>query len=127
MLKICNIESLLPHEEINLERLVEIEAEIIKAQQVFPILVDQKFNIILDGHHRWEVLKKLGFPKIPAYFINYTDNNLIEVYSWQKNCIVTKKQVIDKALSKNRFTAKTTKHIMLMNLKLKSIKISECL
>jgi L-serine kinase (ADP) len=127
MLKIYHIDKLLPHEKVCSLRLKEIKSEIIQKQAIFPILVEQKFNIILDGHHRFEVCKILGFSKIPVYLVDYSNDELIKVSHWQKNQKVTKKQIIDIALKKQLLPPKTSKHKILINLKLKSINISKCL
>jgi L-serine kinase (ADP) len=85
MLKLCYVNHLLPHEKVTKKRVSEIETEITQKQEIFPILVDQKYHIILDGHHRWEVFKKLGFLKIPVYFVDYQNDNLIQIDTWQKS------------------------------------------
>ena len=70
------------------------------------ILCCSKSMVIIDGHHRYFTLKKLGFKKIPVTKINYFSKsiitNKIEEYS--------KKEIIDNATSGNLMEPKSTSH-----------------
>ncbi len=46
-----------------------------------PILITQD-HIILDGHHRFSALNRLGVKKIPAIILDYDDDNLVKVDTW---------------------------------------------
>lgn len=48
----------------------------------WPILIDEKTNLILDGHHRTEGLIALNFTNIPAILIDYQDDDLIKIGTW---------------------------------------------
>jgi hypothetical protein len=48
----------------------------------WPILVDEKTNLILDGHHRTEGLIALNYTNIPAILIDYRDDDLIKIGTW---------------------------------------------
>ena len=106
--------------KINLE-VVKIKYKLIKINQlkhqitenkyIVPIVVDSKNYIILDGHHRYNVLKSLGYEQIPAYLVDY-DSDFVKVESWRLNLKVTKKDVLDRGISGNLFPAKTSRHII---------------
>ncbi len=70
------------HEEIinsNLNALIGI----IKRRNIFqdPIIVDEKSGVVLDGMHRTEALRRLGYDYIVAYLVDYY-NPLIKIRKW---------------------------------------------
>ncbi len=72
MLKVIDINLLKTHEEVDKDHVREIKQALVKdGVQIEPILVENKHNIILDGHHRVEALKDLGYSKILAYVVDY--------------------------------------------------------
>ncbi len=83
---LLNVNDLLPHEEIVSERLNSVMQSIMKMQAVdMPIIASPipgtKKYLIVDGHHRWAALKRLGASKIPAIIIDYFDPS-VKVYTW---------------------------------------------
>jgi len=76
-----------------------------------PILVDEKDLVILDGHHRVEALKRMGFTKIPVYLVDYWDE-AIEVTTWAEAEIenITKDMVLEMGRGDGVFPPKTSKH-----------------
>lgn len=67
------------HEEYIVERhnalynyLISIDAPIVPC-----ILVCSKTKTIIDGHHRFSVMKKLGWRNIPCLLINYESEDII--------------------------------------------------
>lgn len=83
---LLDVDILLPHEEIVTERLNDLTRKIeeLKALDmpivVAPIPGSTKY-LIVDGHHRWAALKKLGCRKIPSVIIDYFDPR-VRVYTW---------------------------------------------
>lgn len=83
---LIDINDLLPHEEIVTERLNALLELIKKLNAVdmpiiaAPIEGTDKY-LIVDGHHRWAALKKLGASKVPAIIIDYFDP-AVKVYTW---------------------------------------------
>ncbi len=81
-----NINDLLPHEEIIHERLNALLDMILELGAVdMPIIAapvpgTNKY-LIVDGHHRWAALKRLGARKVPAIIINYFSPE-VRVYTW---------------------------------------------
>ncbi|MCK5591201.1 MAG: ParB N-terminal domain-containing protein [Candidatus Pacebacteria bacterium] len=100
------------HEEINKEHLQKLLAEI--KQDGFindPIIVDKNTMILLDGHHRLNVVKILGLTLVPVYLIDY-QNKEIRVHSWRKGIKVTKEMVVSAGLTGKLLQAKTSKHLI---------------
>jgi hypothetical protein len=78
------VSSLLPHEEIIpefLERLAHAieEDEVIKN----PVIADANSLVVLDGNHRVEAFKKLGYGLIPVCLVDYRSPR-IEVMCWYR-------------------------------------------
>ena len=43
-----------------------------------PIVIESEHHLILDGHHRFDVAKRMGLTRIPVVIVNYKD---IEIWS----------------------------------------------
>jgi len=109
-IKNIDINSLKQHEmviECHLERiLAEIKGDgCIKD----PIIADKNTMVIVDGHHRYNALKRIGAKYCPVCLVDYKSNK-IKVGCWRKGERVTKDQVISAGLSGNLFVPKTSKH-----------------
>jgi len=103
---------LIGHEEIIEEYLEELKSTI-EYDGILrkPIAADGSTNIIIDGHHRLEALKRLGYSKIPVYFIDYRCPR-VRIESWRKSNPPTKDMVIESALAGKKFPPKTTRHMV---------------
>ncbi len=116
-----NLNELKGHECTLEGRIKELQEEILSDGVLKkPIVVDEATLVILDGHHRVEVLKRLGCKKIPAVLVDYRDPNIM-VLPWRKGEKITKGEVIRAALFKMRLPPKTTKHMVLVGKGLKHI------
>jgi len=68
----------------------------------------EKHNLILDGHHRFEIAKRLGLKKIPCVVFDYKD---IKMWSLRDNVLIkNKEEVINNSLKGNIYPNKTVKH-----------------
>ncbi|MFQ5919204.1 MAG: ParB N-terminal domain-containing protein [Thermoplasmata archaeon] len=101
-----------PHEEF-LPELVEETRQAIEADGFVrePLLVEKEHHVILDGHHRYGALLELDIRWIPVYLVDYEDD-AVRVETWPGGDVdrVTKEEVLEAALSGNRFPPKTTRH-----------------
>jgi hypothetical protein len=109
--KLIPLSKLKPHEEFTEGRLRAVMRDL-KSTGVlwFPILVDDKDFIILDGHHRTEAFRRMGYSKILARLVDY-DSPDIEVYTRRKDIPISKEIVRKKALAGEVFPHKTTRHV----------------
>ncbi|MEM3580741.1 MAG: pyridoxal-phosphate dependent enzyme [Candidatus Bathyarchaeia archaeon] len=109
---LIKLEELHEHEETDPKHLKELTQQI-AADKILkhPIIVDEKTNTILDGEHRFNALKSLGCKRIPAIYVDYSSPNIV-VQTWRKNYGLTKRDVIEAALSGKRFPPKTTCHMI---------------
>jgi len=111
-IRIClaDISSLKAHEHTDERRLKALRDEIwfdgiIKK----PIVVDEKTNVIIDGHHRVEALRLIGCTKIPVCYVDYRCPH-IGLEATSKDVEITKERVLEAALNNNPFKPKSTWH-----------------
>ncbi len=76
----------------------------------YPVLADARTLTVLDGHHRLNAAKKLGYRYIPVFFVDYADDRTITVTSFRKDFKVTKVDVVERGLSGSKYPPKTSKH-----------------
>jgi cysteine synthase/O-phosphoserine sulfhydrylase/cystathionine beta-synthase len=109
---LIELERLREHEETDPEHLKELTQQI-TADKILkhPIVVDEKTNTILDGEHRFNALKSLGCKRIPAIYVDYNSPNIV-VQTWRNNYNLTKRDVVEAALSGKSFPPKTTCHMI---------------
>ena len=102
-----------PHEEIQPERVTELQAQFEASGHVdLPLLVDRVTGTILDGHHRFSVGQALGLARMPALLFDYLDEARIAVDTWP-GCgreSITKEEVIEMAARGERTPPKTSRH-----------------
>jgi len=113
-LEILDIDRLRSHEAVESGLLRQTIEEIRKDGCLKrPILVADGDNVILDGHHRFEALRTLGYRRIPAYVIDYS-SDLVEVTTWPQATVkeVTKQEVLRRGRTGELFPPKTTRHIL---------------
>lgn len=81
------------------------------------LLVESRHLVILDGHHRFEALKRLGCARAPAYLVEYEDDG-IGLTTWPEAVVsrVTKEEVVDRGLRGDLFPPKTTRHLVSVDL-----------
>lgn len=72
-----------------------------------PVALDDKHGLVLDGQHRMEVAKSLGFKQVPAVLFRYAD---VPLRSLRDNHSFTWEDVEARALSGDIYPYKTVKH-----------------
>lgn len=75
----------------------------------YPIVIDGATRTILDGHHRFHALLRLGCTSIPAYGVDYSDPG-IRVGSWRNGVAVSKDDVLRAGVGGRLLPAKTSRH-----------------
>ena len=112
------LELLHPHEEVDWNRLRELESEILSDGLIRkPILVESETLVILDGHHRVRVLERLRKRLVPALLISYEDPCL-RVESWRDDWVVTKDLVLRAGLTGRLLPHKTSRHVLCIDIPL---------
>jgi L-serine kinase (ADP) len=103
--------SLRPHEQIeeaDAEHLATHIWELGIVQE--PIWVSREEGVILNGHHRYAALRKLGVPTVPAWIVDYHDPAM-ELSRWGPGPLPTKDEVIARGRTGELYPPKTTRHI----------------
>ena len=70
-LALVELGSLVPHEEVEPDRVRRLIAGIRRSGVIKPIIVEASSGVIVDGHHRVEAARRLGLRLIPAYLARY--------------------------------------------------------
>jgi len=81
-LRIAPVHSLFPHEQIIPPHLKKLkEAMLNMGYLVDPLVIDKKSRVVLDGNHRYRVLKDISCPNAVVQFVDYSSDN-ITVGTW---------------------------------------------
>ena len=96
------INLLLPHEKVLVDK-KELIKDNLKYRNneliISTILICSETNLIIDGHHRFNALKELGFRKVPVTLINYFTDSIItdDIDS------LSKREIIFNSINKNLY------------------------
>lgn len=108
--ELMDIASLIPHEEIIFSKKQEKKSKFMESETFLfkTIIVCSKTNVIIDGHHRYNALKELGYTKIPVTRINYFSKKILT----NENDSLSKLEIITNAQNNNLYTPKSTNHLI---------------
>jgi hypothetical protein len=99
-----------PHEEIIHEELSQLLEKIRADGRIDePILVSSEGWVILNGHHRFEALRRLGARRVPAWVVEYGAPE-ISIDRWSPGPPISKEEVLERAQQGRPFPPKTTRH-----------------
>ncbi|MGQ9565953.1 MAG: hypothetical protein ACUVT5_05345 [Candidatus Bathyarchaeales archaeon] len=112
------IDELKPHEKGSPLYLELLKQEILRDGMLkYPIIVDEKSRVILDGMHRWLALKDLGYSRIPVILVNALQDPKIHVgtrrihrYVDNADHKISLKKVIRAGLSGRLMKPRSTRH-----------------
>lgn len=103
--------TLLPHEQIDEADVERLAADLRRRGMLEePIWVAAGEHVILNGHHRFAALQRLGARWVPAWIIDYADPEM-ELARWGAGPPLTKQEVIRRARAGQLFPPKTSRHI----------------
>lgn len=106
--ELVRVSDLSPIEAFSTKRASNIEKKICELGfWTKPIVIEKTHMLVLDGHHRFSICKKIGLKKVPAVLVDYYD---INIRSLRKNCVFSREDVIFNAKSGNIYPYKTVKH-----------------
>ena len=113
-----SIDKLKPHEKGCPLYVQLLRQELLKDGTLrYPIIVDAKTCVILDGMHRWLALRSLGYTRIPVMLVDsYQDQKIrvgsrrIHKYADYSTSHVTKDEIISAGLSGRLMKPRSTRH-----------------
>lgn len=109
-------EKLRPHEKVDEDAVEKLAAQLrAEGALMRPVVVDAATRVILDGHHRFAALSRLGARLIPCHLVDYNDP-AIRVERWDDGSPMDKRELIGRALSGDLLPIKTSKHTTLRRL-----------
>jgi len=83
------------HEKVDVFHFKELMEELVEdGFQRDPIIVDKESGVVLDGHHRRNILKTLGYSKIASYQVRYMEDNRIRVKTWYPIVVDSKRRLM---------------------------------
>lgn len=103
--------ALLAHEETIPEHKNALRKRILDSGQITPIVADFQSRVVLDGHHRLQILRELGYAVIPVKWVDYQSES-IQVTKWQDGAAFPKEAVLAAAERGQLFSPKTTRHTL---------------
>jgi hypothetical protein len=112
------IDELKPHEKGSPLYLKLLRHQILRDGALkYPIIVDEKTHVILDGTHRWLALRSLGYTLIPVMLVDAFQNPKIHVgrrrihrYLSESNGEISLEKVISAGLSGCLMKPRSTRH-----------------
>ena len=109
------VEILKPHEQVIQKKVDQLERMTIRWDAYTkPLLVDGATGTILDGHHRFEIARRLDLQCLPCVVVDYLDDDSITLLLWPNSDreAITKDDVIQAGLSGNLMPPKTSRHLL---------------
>jgi len=104
-----NIDSLYPHEKIISEKSSTLTSFLKSFDNyiiISSIICCSESKVIIDGHHRYFTLKKMGYKQIPVTLINYFSEDISTGID-KKNI---KNEIISNAINGKLLNPKSTSH-----------------
>ena len=109
--RLINVETIITHEQIiekKADKLIKyIESFNYDDIIISSILCCSKSFVIIDGHHRYFALKKLGYKEIPVTLLDYNSDQIKTDYEEK----ITKNQIVGYGVSRDLLTPKSTRHV----------------
>ena len=109
------VEVLRPHEQVIQKKVDQLERMTIRWDAYTkPLLVDGATGTILDGHHRFEIARRLDLQCLPCVVVDYLDDDSITLLLWPNSDRegITKDDVIQAGLSGDLMPPKTSRHLL---------------
>ena len=104
------VEVLKPHEQVIQKKVDQLERMTIRWDAYTkPLLVDGATGTILDGHHRYEIARRLDLQCLPCVVVEYLDDDSITLLLWPNSDreSISKDDVIQAGLSGDLMPPKT--------------------
>jgi len=124
------LEILRPHEHIIVKKVDQLERMTIRWNAYTkPLLVDRESGTILDGHHRYEIAKRMRLLCLPCVLVDYISDDSITIITWpgSDRSEISKADVLEAASSGELLPPKTSRHLLSDDLPPISVPLSRLL
>jgi L-serine kinase (ADP) len=109
--RLVPIESLRPHERVESADVERLAREIRTGGFVRePIWIADGEGVILNGHHRYAALQRLGVRKVPVWAVEYADPAM-ELGRWGPGPRLEKGEIVRRARAGQLYPPKTSRHV----------------
>ena len=105
---LIEVNKLYPIEDYDKKRLPVVKSAIIKdGCWLAPLKIEKNYNLILDGHHSYEIAKEMELKYVPVIGFNYDE---LTIWTLREEILLTKEKVIKNATNNKKYPYKTVKH-----------------
>jgi len=110
---LMHIEDLRPHERVLSEREAKLEEYMKDLEAVIlpAIIVDSRYQVVIDGHHRLSLFRRAGMQIVPVVSVNYEHEDIL-VNPPDAGKDLQKETVISSALRGELLAPKSTRHVV---------------
>lgn len=109
--QLLRLSTLHPHEQVDPVDVARLAGEIRDRGVVRePIWVSEAEGVILNGHHRFAALQRLGARSVPAWVVDYADPAM-ELARWGPGPPLDKAEIVRRARAGELYPPKTSRHI----------------
>jgi len=111
--RLVHIDDLHPHEEVLTDRADKLKNYVrdLPVKILPAIIIDSRYDVVIDGHHRLELFKAAGLTIVPAVSVNYEHPDIL-VNPPGLRPDVCKEMVIATAVKGKTMEPKTTQHLV---------------
>jgi len=103
------VERILPNEEHDAARLVEVQDSIERTGRwTAPIVLERESLAVMDGHHRLAAARALSFVRVPCVLLDYAE---VKVESRRPGIDVDGAQIVARSRACRLYPPKTTRHV----------------
>ncbi|MBH32838.1 MAG: hypothetical protein CMB75_00315 [Euryarchaeota archaeon] len=124
------VDILRPHEQVIMKKVDQLENMTVRWNAYTkPLLVDKSSGTILDGHHRYEIAKRMGLLCLPCVLVDYISDESITLIPWPGSGRneISKADVLKAAFSGKLLPPKTSRHLLSDDLPPISVPLSRLL
>ena len=124
------VDILRPHEQVIMKKVDQLENMTVRWNAYTkPLLVDKSSGTILDGHHRYEIAKRMGLLCLPCVLGDYISDESITLIPWPGSGRneISKADVLKAAFSGKLLPPKTSRHLLSDDLPPISVPLSRLL
>lgn len=109
--EITDIATLKPHLTTDQQRVRDVQKDMLHTALVQKaIMVDRKTRVILNGHHRYQAIRELGFGKIPVWHVDYIEDSGIGFS--RSSPVQDKRTVLEAGLASRLLPQASVQHVI---------------